>query len=58
MDACRQCRRLTEGEVCPSCGSDDLSDDWAGMIIIVDEKSDIANQMGNPKEGKYAIKVR
>lgn len=58
MEACRQCRRLTEGDVCPGCGSDDLSDDWAGLVIIIDEDSMIAKQMSGAKEGKYALKVR
>jgi len=57
--ACRDCHRVTRDEVCPSCGSENLSDDWAGYVAIVDpENSEIAEKMEVSLPGKYALKVR
>ncbi len=58
--ACRKCHALVDkhAEVCPICGSRDLTDDWEGMVIIIDpEKSVIAKELGIDKPGRYAIKV-
>jgi len=59
--ACLKCKLLvpTRVQVCPNCGSRDFSDDWEGMVIIVDpEKSLIAKVYKIDKPGRYAIKVR
>lgn len=43
---------------CPVCGSKDFSDEWEGLIIVVNpEKSAIAKIMGISKPGRYAAKV-
>lgn len=58
---CRECYRVLEAdeEICPVCGSESLSDDWAGYVVIIDpEESEIAEKMGVDREGKYALKVR
>ena len=58
---CRECHRVVEPdtEVCPSCGSSSLSEDWAGYVIIVHpEKSEIAAKMEVTEPGQYALKVR
>lgn len=57
--ACRDCHRVTRDEVCPACGSDSLSDDWAGYVVIIDpEESEIAEKMEVELAGSYALKVR
>jgi len=57
--ACRDCHRVTRDEVCPACGSDSLSDDWAGYVVIIDpEESEIAEEMEVELSGSYALKVR
>ena len=59
--ACRRCKSLVprDANVCPVCGSNSLSEDWEGVVIIVDvEKSKIAKSLGIEKPGRYAIKVR
>ncbi|WP_256202483.1 transcription elongation factor subunit Spt4 [Sulfuracidifex tepidarius] len=42
----------------PVCGGQSFSDDWEGMIIIVDEESEIAKLMGVQKPWKYAINLK
>jgi len=57
--ACKNCRYITNEQKCPNCGSDSLSKDWSGYIIIVDPKnSEIAKALKIEKEGKYAVKVK
>ncbi len=58
--ACRKCKALVnkEANVCPICGSSDFTDEWEGMVIIIDpENSEIAKMLGITKPGRYAIKV-
>ncbi|RLE57743.1 MAG: DNA-binding protein [Thermoprotei archaeon] len=59
--ACRNCKFIVPSDVtkCPNCGSSDFSDDWSGLIIILDpQNSQIAQKLGITKEGMYAIRVR
>ncbi len=58
--ACRDCHRIIEGEksVC-KCGSNSISKDWSGYVVIIDpEGSEIAERLGIKKKGRYALKVR
>ncbi|OYT37938.1 MAG: DNA-binding protein [Desulfurococcales archaeon ex4484_58] len=58
--ACRRCRALVSRDAieCPICGSRDFSDEWEGVVIIIDpERSEIAKMLGIEKPGRYAIKV-
>ena len=41
--ACRKCKCITIGKVCPACKSSDLTPDWEGVVIIA-----------NPKESRIA----
>ena len=62
--ACRKCKCVTIGKVCPACKSSDLTPDWEGVVIIANpEESRIAKtlkisveqwKIENPK---YALKV-
>lgn len=67
MKACRKCRRiLKDDEIqkdvsirCPVCNSTDLSEDFSGMVIILNpEESEIAKQLGVSQPGSYALRVR
>jgi DNA-directed RNA polymerase subunit E" len=59
LKACRECHSLVEGDVCPSCQSGALSEDWSGYLVIIDpRKSEIAKIMGIARPGKFALKVR
>ncbi|HET7242132.1 MAG TPA: transcription elongation factor subunit Spt4 [Nitrososphaeraceae archaeon] len=56
--ACRKCKALTTGKVCPICKSTDLSSDWSGIILVFDaEKSMIASTLQIVAPYKYALKV-
>jgi DNA-directed RNA polymerase subunit E" len=56
---CRDCHRVVEGESCVICGTSNLSQDWAGYLIIIDPAhSEIARRMNIKLPGKYALKVR
>jgi len=59
--ACRKCKALVDYEVerCPICSSTTFSDDWEGMVIIVDiDRSKSAEILKVKKPWRYAIKVR
>jgi DNA-directed RNA polymerase subunit E" len=56
---CRECHRVVEGETCVICGTANLSEDWAGYLVIIDpEHSEIAKKMKITLPGRYALKVR
>ena len=57
--ACKNCRLIiTQGKVCPVCGSDQLTTKWSGYIVILNsEKSEIAKKMGIKVNGTYAISI-
>ncbi len=50
---------ISLGNICPNCKSTNLSDDWTGLIILLDtENSEIAKKINAKANGKYAIRVR
>ncbi len=56
--ACRKCKAVTTGKICPVCKSSDLTPDWNGIVLVVDPtNSAISKTLGITKKGKYAIKV-
>ncbi|MEM0153059.1 MAG: transcription elongation factor subunit Spt4 [Ignisphaera sp.] len=58
--ACIRCKALLQPDVqkCPVCGSAEFTNEWSGMVIIVDpEKSDVAKLLGIKTPGRYALKV-
>ncbi|MEO9363062.1 MAG: transcription elongation factor subunit Spt4 [Nitrososphaera sp.] len=57
--ACRRCKALTSGKVCPVCKSTDLSPDWSGIILVFDpDKSLVAKTLEITAPSKYALKVQ
>lgn len=60
--ACRKCMRIIDSfyNNCKICGSTDLTNDWRGLVIILDPlKSQIAKKMElNKIAATYALKVR
>jgi DNA-directed RNA polymerase subunit E" len=56
--ACRKCKVITTGKVCPNCKSTVLSADWSGIILVFDpEKSKVAKTLDINSPNKYALKV-
>ncbi len=57
--ACRECKILTEENVCPICKSTELSEDYSGLLIVLDPKNSImAEKMEIKEAGRYALKIR
>lgn len=57
--ACKNCRFISSGPVCPNCKSANLSDDWTGLVVIMDPvSSEVAKKMGITAAGRYALRVR
>ena len=57
--ACRQCHFISTGSICPNCNESNLSDDFSGVVVIIDpESSAIAQAMNVKKKGHYALRVR
>ncbi len=58
--ACTKCKYLVPHDVgrCPVCGSESFTENWSGMIIVVDiENSEVAKILGIKHPGRYAIKI-
>ena len=56
--ACRKCKCITTGKVCPACKSSDLTPDWQGIVVIANpEESRIAKTLKITVKGKYTLKV-
>lgn len=57
--ACRKCKTLTNGKVCPNCKSKNLSSDWSGLVVVMDVNTSlIAKTLKVDRPGRYALKVR
>ena len=62
--ACRKCKCVTVGKVCPACKSSDLTPDWEGVVIVANpNQSKIAKtlkisvEQWKKEHPKYALKV-
>lgn len=60
--ACTTCRRLIrddEQNACPNCGATGFSDDYSGLVVIINpEESDVAERMDIESAGPFTLKVR
>ncbi len=56
--ACRICKRIVKGNMCPVCKSTDVSKSWKSLLIILDSDSEFAKAVGITAPGKYAIRVK
>jgi DNA-directed RNA polymerase subunit E" len=57
--ACRECNTITTGTTCPKCKTATLSDDFSGLLIILNPKeSEIAKVVEITRKGRYALRVR
>lgn len=60
LKACRNCHALVteKTDICPICGSRDFSDDWSGLLIVLNIDSALGKELNISKPGRYALKVR
>ena len=59
MRACRYCKNISEESVCPVCKSTEFSDDYSGLLVVLDADNSILAEKLNTKEpGNYALKIR
>ena len=56
--ACKNCRRLVKGNLCPLCKTSDVATSWKGVLVVIDATSEIAKEAGITSSGKYAIRVK
>jgi DNA-directed RNA polymerase subunit E" len=57
--ACRECHTITTETLCPKCKTATLSDDFSGVVTIIDpDGSEIAKVMEITEKGRYALRVR
>ena len=60
LKACKNCGALVfrDNERCPVCGSNQFTEDWKGMIVVIDpEASALAKELGIDKTGMFALSV-
>jgi len=60
MKACKECSYLFEDDdVCPLCGSRDVTDKYGGRVYIVNpEKSEIGQLLKVKTKGTYVVRVK
>lgn len=56
--ACKICRRIVKGNICPACKTSELTKGWKGVVIIMNADSEIAREAGITAPGRYAIKIK
>lgn len=59
MRACRYCKNMNEETVCPVCKNTEFSDDFSGLLVVLDaENSLLAEKLNTSESGNYALKIR
>jgi DNA-directed RNA polymerase subunit E" len=57
--ACRSCKNISDENICPVCKGTEFSDDYSGLLIVLDpENSILAEKLDTTEEGQYALKIR
>lgn len=57
--ACKKCRLIVKGDVCPVCKDSQLTKTWEGYIVLVNaDGSQVAEAIGARTPGKYALKIK
>ncbi len=58
LKACKKCKALFDGDICPKCQSSQYSDSHKGRIFILNpEQSEIAKKLNIKSKGEYALKI-
>ena len=56
--ACKTCRRIVKGNLCPICKTSNITTNWRGLIVVINPDSEIAKEAGITAPGKYAVRVK
>jgi len=57
--ACKICNTIYEGDKCPKCDSKEFTETFKGRIVVLnDEKSEIAKKLDIKSKGNFALKTR
>ena len=56
--ACKSCRRIVRGNICPVCKSSDITTNWRGLLVVINPESEIAKEAGITNPGRYAIRTK
>jgi DNA-directed RNA polymerase subunit E" len=57
--ACRMCKMISDENICPQCKGTELSDDFSGLLVILDpDDSLLAEKLDTNEKGNYALKIR
>jgi DNA-directed RNA polymerase subunit E" len=57
--ACKKCRLIVVGEICPVCKEANLTKEWEGYIMVINpDSSEIAKAIKATVPGKYALKIK
>lgn len=58
--ACRSCKALVDKDtqVCPICGSREFTDEWSGVIVVINpEESTLARVIDIKHKGRFVVKT-
>ena len=59
MRACRYCKNISDETVCPVCRNTEFSDDYSGLLVVLDaDNSILAEKLDTNEPGNYALKIR
>lgn len=56
--ACKICRRIIKGNICPACKTSDVTRNWKGILVVMSSDSEIAKEAGITAPGKYAVRTK
>jgi RNA polymerase subunit RPABC4/transcription elongation factor Spt4 len=56
MPACKICKRIIPGSICPNCKEKAVTD-FKGIIIVYDKNCELAKKLNIQEPGEYALKV-
>jgi DNA-directed RNA polymerase subunit E" len=53
------CKMISDENICPQCKGTELSDDFSGLLVILDpDDSLLAEKLDTNEKGNYALKIR
>ena len=55
MKACKTCKRIVKGNMCPVCKNTELTRSYQGVVVVFDLESEIAKKLGITAPDTYAV---